>query len=62
MNPETRNLVAAISLSMAVLIGYQLFFVDIKKDQYQQEIIAENVGDSSNIPIPSNDNSGTLNT
>ena len=29
MNPETRNLVAAISLSMAVLIGYQLFFVDI---------------------------------
>ena len=62
MNPETRNLVAAISLSMAVLIGYQLFFVDIKKDQYQQEIIAENVGDSSNIPIPSNDNSGILNT
>ena len=62
MNPETRNLVAAISLSMAVLIGYQLFFVDIKKDQYQQEIIAENVGDNSNIPIPSNDNSGILNT
>ncbi|MDC1260966.1 membrane protein insertase YidC [Pseudomonadota bacterium] len=62
MNPETRNLVAAISLSMAVLIGYQLFFVDIKKDQYQQEITAENVGDSSNIPIPSNDNSGILNT
>jgi YidC/Oxa1 family membrane protein insertase len=62
MNPETRNLVAAISLSMAVLIGYQLFFVDIKKDQYQQEIAAENVGDSSNIPIPSNDNSGILNT
>ena len=62
MNPETRNLVAAISLSMAVLIGYQLFFVDIKKDQYQQEIIAENVGDSSNIPIPSNDNSGILKT
>ena len=62
MNPETRNLVAAISLSMAVLIGYQLFFVDIKKDQYQQEIIAENVGDNSNIPIPSNDNSGMLNT
>ena len=62
MNPETRNLVAAISLSMAVLIGYQLFFVDIKKDQYQQEIIAENIGDSSNIPIPSNDNSGILNT
>ena len=62
MNPETRNLVAAISLSMTVLIGYQLFFVDVKKDQYNQEMIAENVGDSSNIPIPSNDNSGVLNT
>ena len=31
MNPETRNLVAAISLSMAVLIGYQLLFVEPKK-------------------------------
>ena len=62
MNPETRNLVAAISLSMTVLIGYQLFFVDVKKDQYKQEIITENVGDTSNIPIPSNDNSGILNT
>ena len=62
MNPETRNLVAAISLSMTVLIGYQLFFVDVKKDQYKQEMITENVGDSSNIPIPSNENSGILNT
>ena len=62
MNPETRNLVAAISLSMTVLIGYQLFFVDVKKDQYKQEIITENVGNSSNIPIPSDDNSGILNT
>ena len=62
MNPETRNLVAAISLSMTVLIGYQLFFVDVKKDQYKQEMITENVGNSSNIPIPSNDNSGILNT
>ena len=61
MNPETRNLVAAISLSMTVLIGYQLFFVDVKKDQYKQEMITENVGNSSNIPIPSIDNSGILN-
>jgi len=34
MNPETRNLVAAICLSMAVLIGYQILFVDPKKDLY----------------------------
>ena len=60
MNPETRNLVLAISLSMTVLIGYQLFFVEpvkVNKDQYQQENIAKNINDSSNIPIPSNGNS-----
>ena len=57
MNPETRNLVAAISLSMAVLIGYQLLFVDPKKDQIKQENVVNNLSDNSNIPIPSNDNS-----
>ena len=41
MNPETRNLVAAICLSMAVLIGYQILFVDPKKDLYQQEKITK---------------------
>ena len=65
MNPETRNLVLAISLSMTVLIGYQLFFVDpvkVNKDQYQQDNIAKNLNDSSNIPIPSSGNSGVLNS
>ena len=65
MNPETRNLVLAISLSMTVLIGSQLFFVDpvkLNKDQYQQENIAKNLNDSSNIPIPSSGNSGVLNS
>ena len=60
MNPETRNLVAAISLSMAVLIGYQLLFVDPKKDQSIQENVVNNLSDNSNIPIPSNDNSLTV--
>ena len=59
MNPETRNLVAAISLSMAVLIGYQLLFVDPKKDQITQENIVNNLSDNSNIPIPSSDSSVT---
>ena len=65
MNPETRNLVLALSLSKTVLIGYQLFFVDpvkVNKDQYQQENIAKNLNDSSNIPIPSSGNSGVLNS
>ena len=65
MNPETRNLVLAISLSMTVLIGYQVFFVEpvkVNKDQYQQENVAKNLNDSSNIPIPSSGNSGVLNS
>jgi len=60
MNPETRNLVAAISLSMAVLIGYQLLFVDPKKDQLIQEKVVNNLSDNSNIPIPSSDSSVTV--
>jgi YidC/Oxa1 family membrane protein insertase len=65
MNPETRNLVAAISLSMAVLIGYQLLFGDVNnvnQDLMQKESISKNTNDSSNIPIPSNENSGILNS
>ena len=65
MNPETRNLVAAISLSMAVLIGYQLLFGDVNKvnqDLSQKESISKNTNDSSNIPIPSKENSGILNS
>ena len=33
MNPETRNLVAAICLSMAVLIGYQMLFGKVPEEQ-----------------------------
>jgi YidC/Oxa1 family membrane protein insertase len=45
---------------MAVLIGYQLLFVDPKKDQIIQENVVNNLSDNSNIPIPSNDNSLTV--
>ena len=60
MNPETRNLVAAISLSMAVLIGYQLLFVEPKKDIPQKENIIEESDDSANIPIPQNFDNGIV--
>ena len=60
MNPETRNLVAAISLSMAVLIGYQLLFVEPKKDIAQNENIVKESDDSSNIPIPQNLDDGIV--
>jgi YidC/Oxa1 family membrane protein insertase len=45
---------------MAVLIGYQLLFVDPKKDQIIQENVVNNLSDNSNIPIPSNDNGLTV--
>ena len=60
MNPETRNLVAAICLSMAVLIGYQILFVDPKKDLYQQEKITKENNDTSNIPLPENVGNGII--
>ena len=60
MNPETRNLVAAICLSMAVLIGYQIIFVDPKKDLYQQEKITKENNDTSNIPLPENVGNGII--
>ena len=60
MNPETRNLVAAISLSMAVLIGYQLLFVEPKKELYQQENIVKDSDDTSNIPMPQNLDNGII--
>ena len=60
MNPETRNLVAAISLSMAVLIGYQLLFVEPKKDIAQKENIVKESNDSANIPIPQNFDNGIV--
>ena len=60
MNPETRNLVAAICLSMAVLIGYQILFFDPKKDLYQQEKITKENNDTSNIPLPENVGNGII--
>ncbi len=60
MNPETRNLVAAICLSMAVLIGYQILFVDPKKELYQQEKITKENNDGSNIPLPEDVGNGII--
>ena len=49
MNPETRNLVAAICLSMAVLIGYQMLFG--KKPENQ---VVKNT-DNSKIEVKNNE-------
>ena len=45
---------------MAVLIGYQLLFVEPKKDIAQNENIVKESDDSSNIPIPQNFDNGIV--
>ena len=63
MNPETRNLVAAICLSMSVLIGYQLLFVEPDKATQNQNQITEKTqinNDSPNISIATNDQNNVL--
>ena len=49
MNPDTRNLIAAICLSMSVLIGYQILFSEpsqknVKNEQQTIEKIVDKIG------------------
>ena len=61
MNPETRNLVAAICLSMSVLIGYQLLFVEPNKVTQNQVVEKSQVNNvSPNISIAKNDQNEVL--
>ena len=61
MNPETRNLVAAICLSMSVLIGYQILFVEPNKPTPNQVTEKTQVNnDSPNISIATNDQNNVL--
>jgi len=50
MNPETRNLVAAICLSMAVLVGYQMLFGKAPEDQTKNDTGASKVAEINNEP------------
>ena len=45
MNPENRNLILAITLSMAVLFGWQVFFVgpELEREAARQQVIAEQI-------------------
>jgi YidC/Oxa1 family membrane protein insertase len=45
MNPENRNLILAITLSMAVLFGWQVFFVgpELEREAARQQLIAEQI-------------------
>ena len=57
MNPDTRNLIAAICLSMSVLIGYQILFGEptqqnVKKEQ--QQTVEKNNEPSIELPKENN--------
>ena len=45
MSPENRNLIAAMSLSMAILIGWQVYFVEpeleAQRDAYNEQVTAQ---------------------
>ena len=59
MNPDTRNLIAAICLSMSVLIGYQMLFGEPQKqieNKAQETIIEKNNEPSINLPQGNEDN------
>ena len=53
MNPDTRNLIAAICLSMSVLIGYQMLFGEPPeevKNNVQDTVVEKNNEPSINLP------------
>ncbi len=62
MSPENRNLIAAMSLSMAILIGWQLYFVEpeleAQRDAYTQQTTEQQAekpnaeGLATNAPAP----------
>ena len=53
MNPETRNLISAICLSMAVLIGYQMLFGKVpENDQINKEVNTLKENNEPSIDLP----------
>ena len=59
MNPDTRNMIAAASLSMLVLVGWQLFFVEPELESQRD---AYNAAQQANdLPSASPEATGTTN-
>ena len=61
MSPETRNLIAAMSLSLAILIGWQLYFVEPELEA-QRAAYNEQAAQQQDIPQPSEQQTGQLAT
>ena len=56
MNPDTRNLIAAICLSMSVLIGYQILFGEPTKQNIKKEQQLVDKNNEPSIELPKDNN------
>ena len=52
MTPENRNLILAVTLSMAVLIGWQLMVIqpEMEREQAQHALLVEELGHTQLLP------------
>lgn len=60
MTPETKNMIAAMSLSLAILIGWQVYFVEpeLEADRAAYEARQQAQNDASNVPQPNSGGTG----
>ena len=60
MTPETKNMIAAMSLSLAILIGWQVYFVEpeLEADGAAYEARQQAQNDASNVPQPNSGGTG----
>ena len=56
MNPDTRNLIAAICLSMSVLIGYQILFGEPTQQNVKKEQQTVDKNNEPSIELPKDNN------
>jgi len=56
MNPDTRNLIAAICLSMSVLIGYQILFGEPNQQNVKKEQQLVDKNNEPSIELPKDNN------
>ena len=56
MNPDTRNLIAAICLSMSVLIGYQILFGEPTQQNVKKEQQLTDKNNEPSIELPKDNN------
>ena len=62
MTPDTRNMIAAASLSMLVLVMWQLYFVEPELEQQRSDFNAAQVQDDLPSASPESGDASAVNT